>query len=78
MMIYEFTSFDGKKISVREWNEVSSPKGVIQISHGMAEHSGRYDIFAREMNARGYIVFADDHRAHGLTDKDTLGYSDGD
>ncbi|MBP5307892.1 MAG: alpha/beta hydrolase [Clostridia bacterium] len=77
-MIYEFTSFDGKKISVTEWNDAVSPKAVIQVSHGMAEHSGRYDIFAREMNARGYIVFADDHRAHGLTDADTPGYSDGD
>ena len=77
-MIYTFTSHDGKKISVTEWNEVSSPKGIIQISHGMAEHSGRYGIFAKEMNARGYLVFADDHRAHGLTDKDTQGYSEGD
>ena len=77
-MEYEFTSFDGKKINVREWSDVASPKGIIQISHGMAEHSGRYDRFAREMNAHGFIVFADDHRAHGKTDEKTLGYCDGD
>lgn len=78
-MYFEFISkVDGKKIFVQEWSEVKEPKGVIQISHGMAEHSGRYAGLAEYLNGRGYIVFADDHRAHGLTDKDSLGYSDGD
>ena len=78
MRRYEFESFDGKKISVSEWAEVDDPKGVVQISHGMAEHSGRYDIFARYLNSQGYIAFADDHRAHGRTDEKTLGYCAGD
>lgn len=74
----EFTGHDGKKISLVIWDDVSSPAGVIQISHGMAEHAMRYDGFAKEMNERGFIVAADDHRAHGDTDGETLGYSDGD
>ncbi len=77
-MRYSFTSFDGKEISVLEWSDVASPKGIIQISHGMAEHAGRYDAFAKKMNEHGYIVFADDHRAHGQTDPDTPGYCKGD
>ncbi len=72
-----FKSFDGKEIYVREWTDVKNPKAVVQIVHGMAEHSGRYDAFARFLNARGYIVVADDHRGHGDTDRDTLGYCKG-
>lgn len=65
-----FKSFDATPIHCYLWDEVDSPKGVVQISHGMAEHAKRYDDFARFLNANGYIVFADDHRAHGLTSKD--------
>ncbi len=73
-----FKSFDGKEIFVREWTDVKNPKAVVQIVHGMTEHSGRYDAFAKFLNGRGYIVVADDHRGHGYTDKDTLGYCAGD
>ncbi len=73
-----FKSFDGKEIFVREWTQVQEPKAVVQIVHGMTEHSERYDTFARFLNERGYIVVADDHRGHGYTDRDTLGYCKGD
>lgn len=73
----EFTSFDGKKIYVHEWVCPQMPKGVVQIIHGMTEHGARYEKFARLLNAYGYIVVADDHRGHGKTDPDTLGYSKG-
>lgn len=72
-----FKSFDGKEIFVREWADVENPRGIVQIVHGMVEHSGRYDAFARFLNGHGFIVVADDHRGHGETDKDTLGYSAG-
>ncbi len=78
MIRYDFTSHDGKVLSVVEWLPKCEPKGIIQISHGMAEHAMRYDAFARFLCEKGYIVFADDHRAHGKTDENTLGYADGD
>ncbi len=62
-----FKSFDDTTIQCYLWDDVESPKGVVQISHGMAEHAKRYDHFAKFLNANGFIVFADDHRAHGLT-----------
>lgn len=71
-------SFDGKKICVHEWTDTASPRGFVQIIHGMAEHASRYDAFARFLNANGFAVAADDHRGHGNTDPDNLGYSDGD
>lgn len=74
---YKFKMKDGKEVTVTEWR-AEKPKALLQISHGMAEHAGRYNEFAEYMAKNGYTVFADDHRAHGETDKDTLGYSDGD
>ncbi len=60
-------SFDGREIAVCLWDAAAAPKGVIQVFHGMAEYSDRYDGFARAANNAGYIVFADDHRGHGRT-----------
>jgi len=39
--------------------------GVIQISHGMAEHKDRYSEFINFFNAQGYHVVVHDHRGHG-------------
>ena len=75
---YDFKAFDGKSVHVYVWDEVSKPLGMVQICHGMAEHALRYDRFARYLNENGFIVFADDHRGHGKTDAEHLGYSDGD
>ena len=47
--------------------------GVVQISHGLAEHGERYDRFARVLNAAGFIVHAVDHRGHGRTAGGKLG-----
>lgn len=51
-------------------------KGIVQISHGMAEYSNRYARFALELCKSGYAVFVSDHVGHGssVTDKDMLGY----
>ena len=79
MKQFDFTSHDGKKIALYVWDEVSSPKAVVKIAHGMVEYSARYDDFARYLNSRGYIVVMNDHRGHGLTAApDSLGYEDGD
>ena len=77
-MIRNFiTGKDGKAISIVEWAEVENPIAILQVAHGMAEHAMRYDKFAKDMNAKGIIVVADDHRAHGKTDELTLGYAKG-
>jgi alpha-beta hydrolase superfamily lysophospholipase len=49
---------------------------VVQISHGMAEHAGRYARLAGALNAAGYAVYANDHRGHGRTARtpDDLGF----
>ncbi len=56
--------------------DYGSIKGVVQISHGMAEYSNRYAPFALELCKAGYAVFISDHVGHGssVTDKEMLGY----
>lgn len=43
------------------------PRGLVQISHGMAEHIGRYDEFMRYLCVQGYVVVGNDHIGHGHT-----------
>lgn len=66
---FKFTARDGAIINVHKWglDEGRTIKGVVQISHGMAEWAYRYDYFAKALNREGYIVYANDHRGHGLT-----------
>jgi alpha-beta hydrolase superfamily lysophospholipase len=42
-------------------------RGVVQINHGLAEHSARYERFADFLASRGYASYAHDHRGHGHT-----------
>ena len=55
---------DGLDLFWRGWAP-SSPRGVLVIVHGLAEHSGRYGHVGRHFAARGWAVYALDTRAHG-------------
>ncbi|SHE43839.1 Serine aminopeptidase, S33 [Thermoanaerobacter uzonensis DSM 18761] len=37
-------------------NQKLVPIGIIQVFHGMAEHGGRYQNFARYMNEKGFYM----------------------
>ena len=69
---------DGFKVHVRKWapEEGVIPKAIIQVAHGMAEHIGRYDDFARGLVNEGFVVYGNDHRGHGRTVdvKENIGY----
>lgn len=51
---------------VHAW-EPDAARAVVVIAHGMAEHGARYARFGRALSARGYAVYAPDHRGHGRT-----------
>jgi alpha-beta hydrolase superfamily lysophospholipase len=61
----------GERLFVRRWVSVKpgfeKPRAVLQIVHGMAEHSLRYERLARRLNAEGIEVWAMDLRGHGCT-----------
>ena len=67
---------DQTPIFVRKWLPPCGirPRALVQITHGIAEHSGRYDRFARFLAAQGFVVYAIDLRGHGHTaSPDNLG-----
>ena len=64
---------DGKKLFYRVWR-VEGCVATIHINHGMAEHSLRYDEFAKRMNKEGFTVYAQDHRGHGKSADGLYGY----
>jgi alpha-beta hydrolase superfamily lysophospholipase len=61
---------DGIDVFVNRWLPEGDPKAVVQISHGLAEHSTRYARFAQRLTDHGYAVYASDHRGHGKTSGD--------
>ena len=52
------------------WKPDGEPTAVVQIVHGMCEHIGRYDGFARALCERGWLVVGIDHVGHGRTTPD--------
>ena len=67
---------DQAPIFVRKWVPPCGirPRATVQITHGIAEHSGRYDRLARFLAAEGCVVYALDLRGHGHTaEPDKLG-----
>ncbi|MCA2211162.1 alpha/beta hydrolase [Nocardia rosealba] len=66
--MFSFSSTDGTEIHVRSWlPSDTEPQGIVQIAHGMGEHSERYGHLAERLSALGFAVYADDHRGHGLS-----------
>lgn len=73
---FYYTSSDNlTKIHVITWipNEI---KGILQIAHGMVEHIGRYDDFAKFLNNYGILVLGNDHLGHGnsINSEESFGY----
>ena len=65
---FTFSTPDHVEIFVRKWApDTGALKAAVQVAHGAAEHSRRYERFARFLNAAGFVVYADDHRGHGET-----------
>ncbi len=61
----ELAATDTHTIHVRTWLPSVPVRGVIQILHGLGEHSARYRRFAGDACMRGLAVVAHDHRGHG-------------
>lgn len=55
-------------VYVKTWMpDTQNPRGVVQLTHGMAEHIERYDGFAQFLCSRGFVVTGQDHIGHGKT-----------
>lgn len=62
-----FVASDGARLFRRTWMP-PSPRRVLAIVHGFAEHSGRYDHVGAWFSTRDCVVHAYDQRGHGRSD----------
>jgi len=60
-----FKAQDGTSIFWKSWLPDGTPKAVVHIIHGYAEHIDRYTNVVNELIPAGYAVFGNDHRGHG-------------
>lgn len=61
------TANDHTRLYVNQWMPDIPPRAVVMLSHGMAEHGGRYARLAQALCAAGLGVYALDQRGHGRT-----------
>ena len=62
---FQFAGAQGTELPARLWLPDGQPRLVLQISHGMTEHSGRYDTLAAALAEHGIACAAFDLRGHG-------------
>lgn len=64
----EFMSANGRD-TIQGWlhTPASAPRAVVQIVHGLGEHSRRYLHLISALLDAGFAVVADDHAGHGRT-----------
>lgn len=55
----------GVSLHAQGWLPEGTPRDVIAIAHGYAEHGGRYGNLVERLVPLGYALYALDHRGHG-------------
>lgn len=60
-----FDGVGGVRIVYDVWTPDTTPRGVVVLSHGYAEHARRYDHVAQRFGESGLVTYALDHRGHG-------------
>ena len=76
---FYFPSYGKGMIHGCRWEPEGTPRAVLQIVHGVAEHASRYEEFASYMAKQGFLVVAEDHMGHGqsIGNQGVPGYFDG-
>ena len=62
---FEFIGYGECPLPAVVWTPEQEVKAVLQITHGMTEHMGRYESLAAELCNRGIAVAGFDLRGHG-------------
>lgn len=60
-----FSGAGGTRLPYMIWEPETAPIMVLQVTHGMTEHIGRYESLARELTTYGIVVAGFDLRGHG-------------
>jgi alpha-beta hydrolase superfamily lysophospholipase len=64
---FRYEGADGAGLAGFRWSSGAKPKAVIQLAHGAGEHAMRYFGALSPIIEAGYVVYAADHRGHGMT-----------
>ncbi len=62
------TGHGGLSLHAQGWLPEGEVRDVIAISHGYAEHGGRYMNLVERLVPAGFALYALDHRGHGRSD----------
>ena len=63
---FYYESSTGKnQIHARICTPDGTPRGIVQIAHGIAEHINRYEDFMRFLAENGFVAVGNDHLGHG-------------
>jgi alpha-beta hydrolase superfamily lysophospholipase len=65
--LFRYDGADGAGLAGFRWRGSARAKAVLQLAHGAGEHAGRYVGPLTPIIEAGYLVYAADHRGHGLT-----------
>lgn len=65
---FNLVTSDGTFLIGRFWKPDTAPHAVVCLVHGIGEHSGRYDNWARRFTEQGIMVYSVDLRGHGLSE----------
>ncbi len=72
MVMEEYASAGAGVIRFRIWEPKGEARGVVQLVHGIAEHTARYGEFAEYLTQQGYAAVAEDHMGHGESISESL------
>ncbi|HEY3798215.1 MAG TPA: alpha/beta hydrolase [Caulobacteraceae bacterium] len=64
---FRYEGADGTGLAGFRWSAPVKTKAVIQLAHGAGEHAMRYFEPLRPLLEAGYVIYAADHRGHGMT-----------
>ncbi len=76
---FEFAGYNGTNLPAYVWMPEAEVKVVLQITHGMTEHMGRYEALAQYLCSMGITVAGFDLRGHGKNpaDPDVASFGEG-
>jgi alpha-beta hydrolase superfamily lysophospholipase len=64
----DFASYnDRDRVQAWIYTPIRKPRAIVQVVHGLGEHSRRYLHLILKLNEAGFVVSADDHVGHGKT-----------
>lgn len=65
---FRYDGHDAAPLMGFAWRDpAATPRAILQLAHGAGEHAGRYFEVMAPILAAGFVIYAADHRGHGMT-----------